>query len=257
MNQVSQAEVIAACKDHMEQNSQKDDYRACVFIGTEYFVKYGTPTDLEPERATQEFIFNHTQQPETPVPPRIAKILYHFVEERTMYLVMERITLQESPPDVARIQEAMKWLSGVPWGGGRIRHKFFKDFKAPFIFLDVGMLDAYLKKAYGLLSVAARQKVPFVSVRGERLMFTQSDIDVSNFGVDENGRTVLMDFSEVGLLPETFVAHTLSSDKTFEPVVASLGLSGNSKLRSIAAMRQCLGTVSDPKLGMAPVVSKT
>lgn len=155
MNQVSQAEVIAACKDHKEQNSQKDDYRACVFIGTEYFVKYGTPKDLEPERATQEFIFNHTQQPQTPVPPRIAKILHHFVEERTMYLVMERITLQESPPDVARIQEAMKWLSGVPLpsnptlgpvGGGRIRHKFFKEFKAPFIFLDVGMLDAYLKK---------------------------------------------------------------------------------------------------------------
>lgn len=80
-------------------------------------------------------------------------------------------------------------------------------------------------------------------------MFTQSDIDVSNFGVDENGRTVLMDFSDVGLLPETFVAHTLSSDETFEPVVASLGLSGNSKLRSIAAIAQCLGMVSDPKLG--------
>ena len=48
---------------------------------------------------------------------------------------MERIKLQESPPDLAaRIQKAMK-LSEVPLpsnyalgpvGSGRIRHKFFK-----------------------------------------------------------------------------------------------------------------------------------
>lgn len=100
-----------------------------------------------------------------------------------------------------------------------------------------------------LTRVAARQNVPPVSVSGERLMSAPSDMDVSNFGVDENGRTVLMDFSEVGLLPETFVAHTLSSDKKFEPVVASLSLSGNSKLGSIAAIAQCLGMVSNPKPG--------
>ena len=34
-------------------------------------------------------------------------------------------------------------------------------------------------------------------------MFTQSDMDDSNFGLDENGRTVLMDFSEIGVLPDT------------------------------------------------------
>ena len=73
-----------------------------------------------------------------------------------MYLVMERINLQVSPSDLAaRIQEAMKWLSEVPLpsnptlgpvGGGRIRHKLFKDFKAPFNIPDVGMLDEYMKK---------------------------------------------------------------------------------------------------------------
>ena len=155
MNQDFQAEVIAVCKEHKKQNSRNDDYRACVYIGTKYFVKYGTLRDLKPELATQEFIFNHAQQPQTPVPPRIAKILYHFFDERTMYLVMERIALQESPPDLARIQEAIKWLSEVPLpsnptlgpvGGGCIRHRFFKDFKAPFNLLDVGMLDEYMKK---------------------------------------------------------------------------------------------------------------
>ena len=72
-----------------------------------------------------------------------------------MYLVMERIKLQESPPDLAaRIQKAVKWLSEVPLpsnhvlgpvGGGRIRHKFFKEFKAPFEFPDIEMLDRYMK----------------------------------------------------------------------------------------------------------------
>ncbi|KAH9015922.1 hypothetical protein EDB85DRAFT_1875454 [Lactarius pseudohatsudake] len=258
MNQDFQAKVIAVCNEHEKQNWRNYGYRTCVYIGTDYFVKYGSREDLEPELATQEFIFNHAQQPQTPIPPRIAKILHHFVDEVTMYLVMERINLQVSPPDLAtRIQEAMKWLSEIPLpsnptlgpaGGGPIRHMFFKDFRAPFDIPDVGMLDEYMKKAYGLLSFTAQQRVSPVSVSGERLVFTQSDMDDSNFGVDENGRTVLMDFSEVGLLPETFIAYTLSSDRKLHPIAASLGLSGNSNLVSMAAIAQCLGMVSDPRL---------
>ena len=156
MNQEElQTAVIAECTKHKEQNSQNADYRACVDIGTEYFVKYGVRRDLEPERATQECIFTHAQQSNTPDAPRIARIIHHFVDQRTMYLVMEHIKLQESPPDLAaRIQKAVKWLSEVPLpsnhvlgpvGGGRIRHKFFKEFKAPFEFPDIEMLDRYMK----------------------------------------------------------------------------------------------------------------
>ncbi|KAG6851778.1 hypothetical protein C0991_006225 [Blastosporella zonata] len=188
MNQEFQAEVIATCKTHEDQTWCKDDYRACVCVGESYFVKYGTPTDLEPETAMQEFIFNHAQQPQT---PRIARIVHHFVDEWTMYLVMERITLQKSPPDLAKVEEAVRWLSEVPLpsnpmlgpvGGGRIRHKFFKDYIAPFNFPDLGSLDAYIKRAYSLLSAAAQRKVSPVSVSGDRLIFTQSDMDDSNFG---------------------------------------------------------------------------
>ena len=98
-------------------------------------------------------------------------------------------------------------------------------------------------QAYGLLSVTAQRKMSLVSVSGERLMFTQSDMDDSNFGLDENGRTVLMDFAEIRLLP------TLSLDKKFDPIIASLGLSGNSNRASMAAITRCLGMVSNPKLG--------
>ncbi len=148
--------VIAECTKHEEENWRKDDYRACVFVGSEYFVKYGSQRDLEPERATQEHVFAHAQQSNAPDVPRIARIVHHFVDQRTMYLVMERIKLQESPPDLAaRIQQATKWLSEVPLpsnhtlgpvGGGPIHHKVFKDFEAPFILPDVTMLDSYMKK---------------------------------------------------------------------------------------------------------------
>ncbi len=151
-----QTAVIAACTRHKEQNTQNVDYRAYVYIGMEYFVKYGTRRDLEPERATQEFIFTHVQQSNTPEAPRIARIVHHFIDQGTMYLVMERIMLQEFPTDLtARIQKAVKWLSEVPLpsnpalgpvGGGRIRHKFFQEFRAPFDFPDVEMLDRYIKK---------------------------------------------------------------------------------------------------------------
>jgi hypothetical protein len=110
-------------------------------------------------------------------------------------------------------------------------------------------LTCNLGQAYGLLSVTARRGVSPVSISGERLMFTQSDMDDSNFGVDEHGRTVLMDFSEIGMLPESFVAYTLSLDKKFDPIAASLGLSGNSNLASMAAISSCLWITANPKLG--------
>ena len=152
MSESIQAEVIAACKTHKNQNWQNVDYRACVFVGA-YFVKYGAAKDLIPELATQEYLYAYAQQPQT---PRIARIVLHFVDQNTMYLVMERIELQTFPPDLAkRIQETVEWLSNVPLppnlslgpvGGGVIRHKFFKDWKAPFIFSNTAMLDLYMSK---------------------------------------------------------------------------------------------------------------
>ena len=82
-------------------------------------------------------------------------------------------------------------------------------------------------------------------------MFAQSDMDDSNFGVDENGRTVLMDFGTVGVLPESLVAFTLSLDDKFNSIIASMSLSGNSKLASMAAITYCLGMVGNLKFGMS------
>lgn len=110
------------------------------------------------------------------------------------------------------------------------------------------LLICNLVQVYTLLSTTAQQRVSPVSVSGERLMFSQSDMDNSNFGVDEHGRTVLMDFGEVGVLPETFIASTLCSKK-HASIAASLGLLNNSNLKTMAVIRHLLWMLSDPRPG--------
>ncbi|KAF8326441.1 hypothetical protein F5887DRAFT_1002736 [Amanita rubescens] len=49
-----------------------------------------------------------------------------------------------------------------------------------------------------------------VSFDNEPLILTQSDMDASNFGVDESGKIVLLDFSQIGWLPLSFSKFTIS-----------------------------------------------
>ena len=70
----------------------------------------------------------------------------------------------------------------------------------------------------------------------------------SNFGVDEQGKTVLLDFGEIAFLPESFARFTLSSEK-FAPIIKSLDLSGKSNMAAMREIAYILGMISDPKLG--------
>ncbi|KAI5995924.1 hypothetical protein EDD15DRAFT_558927 [Pisolithus albus] len=45
----------------------------------------------------------------------------------------------------------------------------------------------------------------------------------SGLGVNEEGKTVLLDFGEIPLLPESFVRFTLSSKEKLVPMIDSLG----------------------------------
>jgi hypothetical protein len=62
-----------------------------------------------------------------------------------------------------------------------------------------------------------------------------------------------MDFSETGVLPETFVAFTLFSNK-HAATAAFLGLTGNSNMASMAAIAHCVCMVADPRLGTSTCV---
>ena len=89
-----------------------------------------------------------------------------------------------------------------------------------------------------------------VSISHERLVFTQSDMDASNFGVDDKGRTCLLDFGEVGLLPESFATYTVSSVAPFTAAVAQhLNWPSCSNLDTMRKIRGCLAMIADPTLG--------
>jgi hypothetical protein len=80
-------------------------------------------------------------------------------------------------------------------------------------------------------------------------MFSQSDMDESNFGVDKDGRTVIMDFDSIGLVPETLVLYTLRSNRSVDPLITTLRLSGKDNLASLSAIAYALQMVANPKLG--------
>ncbi|KAK7052936.1 hypothetical protein VNI00_004256 [Paramarasmius palmivorus] len=257
--------VVDACAQHEQAHWKDPNYRACVFIGTDYFVKFGDPKTLGPEIATQLHIFEYANShPDIPNTPRIPQVIHHFQNQWTMYLVMEYIALTADPPDLdGRAAEALKWLSGVPpppghvigpLGGGRIRHRFFKDDRAPLLFSSTEALERYMQKGYSLLSTQTKQQLSPINICGEHLMFIQPDMDSSNFGVDEHGKTVLMDFGEVALLPESFAAHAMTSDmdkNLTQAITKSLGLSSSSNAaKSMAAISWRLWITADPKLGL-------
>ena len=76
-------------------------------------------------------------------------------------------------------------------------------------------------------------------------------MDLSNFGVDRNGKTCLFDFEVVGILPLSFVAFTLwERDGTFVSKVAEhLNLPPSPNLHSMGRICGLLWMLADPKLG--------
>jgi len=148
---------VDTCTKHKEAHWRERGYRACVSIGTQYFVKFGNPRTIWPEIATHKYISGYAQShADTPRTLRIPKVTHHFGDQRTMYMVMEYITLTKLGPDLPeRTAEALRWLSGVPappghvfgpLGGGLIRHGFFKDYRAPLAFSSIGALERYIEK---------------------------------------------------------------------------------------------------------------
>jgi len=72
----------------------------------------------------------------------------------------------------------------------------------------------------------------------------------SNFDVDTEGRTCLLDFGEVGLLPESFASYTVSLRAPFTVAVAQhLGWPSSSNLDTMSEISGFLWIYSDPKLG--------
>jgi hypothetical protein len=130
-----EADIIAICAEHRQSHRRDDDYRACVSIESKeskYFIKFDDPRTLGPEFSTQSYIHDYAMRHGNG--PRIPQAL-HYLAERTA--------------------RALDWLSKVsappgdvmgPIGGGLIRHRFFKNNKAPLAFSSIDALERYMNE---------------------------------------------------------------------------------------------------------------
>ncbi len=107
-----------------------------------------------PQYKTQEYISELAAT--NPNAPHVPKVYSFFTPDFMMaYLVMERLEfIPTSVQDLAqRAAEALRWLHGIPipdgatigsLGGGRARHRLFKDNTAPLNFSSIVALENYL-----------------------------------------------------------------------------------------------------------------
>ena len=102
-----------------------------------------------------------------------------------------------------------------------------------------------------ILSKLAKDPTEPITIINESLIFTQSDMHVSNFGVDTCGNTVLLDFGQIGRFPLSFAKYTMmKSHYSFIAHVADLlHWSDNSNMLSTLRVSSCLWMASDPNLG--------
>jgi hypothetical protein len=147
--------VVKVCTAHKNAYQGENGYRAATNIGTDYFVKFGHSADLLPEIETQKYLSTYAaSHPDSGV-PRIPRVLHSFQCDGTTYLVMEYLRLQPTSNTTDGVIAALVWLASVPaprghvlgpLGGGRIRHGFFKNARAPLPFSNVDALQRYMDK---------------------------------------------------------------------------------------------------------------
>ncbi|KAI5830566.1 hypothetical protein K523DRAFT_351558 [Schizophyllum commune Tattone D] len=102
-----------------------------------------------------------------------------------------------------------------------------------------------------------RPSIADINIADEPLVLTQSDMDLSNFGVDTAGRPVIFDFGQIGWLPESLANYSLLGTSTFASGV-SAGVLGDSlrsvaesaNMKSMGAVRMHLGMSFSHDLGL-------
>jgi hypothetical protein len=79
----------------------------------------------------------------------------------------------------------------------------------------------------------------------------QPDVHPSNFGRDEHGNAVIMDFGQIAPLPQSFAALTILSNPNLAPFAEFLGLANNANVTSMIIISGILWMMSDARLGTA------
>lgn len=91
-----------------------------------------------------------------------------------------------------------------------------------------------------------------INISHESLVFTQSYVDLDTFFVDANGKTCLVDFKDVGLLPVSFANYSIGLRKPFVVEVAKhLDWPAPPNGYSMAMIGAILCKMGDSTLGMS------
>lgn len=103
-----EAKIVEVCAKHKSEHQTERNYRAAVYVETDYFVKFGNPADLLPEIETQKYLSNRAMSDPGHGVPRIPRVVHSFEHSGTMYLVMEFIKLLPTPADfIAEVTAAL------------------------------------------------------------------------------------------------------------------------------------------------------
>ncbi|TDL14469.1 hypothetical protein BD410DRAFT_203463 [Rickenella mellea] len=258
--------IVCACAQHERENENVRNYRHCLLFG-QYFVKFGAYSSFYSEVMTLSYLADLAKTEATA--PRVPQVHHFFHNNGGMaYVVMEYICLAQVSAETlaAKAAQAVRWMHGVPAphdvvlgpkGNGRARHVVFKNCKAPLDFVSLGALERYFNKAVA----KARHRSPTIadiSIAKERLVLTQSDMNTSNFGVDAAGRPVVLDFGEIGWLPESLDLYTLLRTTAFARKVAehlfgpdeATSLCSHPNLASMSEIRALLAMAARPNLNL-------
>ncbi|XP_006463809.1 hypothetical protein AGABI2DRAFT_120611 [Agaricus bisporus var. bisporus H97] len=251
--------IIKACEEYGLKFPLHSAHHKPRLVVEGFFVKFHNYADSYPEYETLKYIAQSAKDDVNA--PHIPEVVHFFHRDRLAYLVMKNINLTPPPEDFhERVAQAIQWLRDCPAppdgarigpvGSGPAYHELFRDIKAPLEFSSAMALERYLNKAIEKLPPSSRSSMAPIRISHERLVFTQSRMDKGNFGVDDEGRTCLFDFTTVGLLPESFASFTMSLRMGITKAVAQhLGWSPSPNLQSMSMIASIL-VMSPGTLGL-------
>ncbi|KAJ6458925.1 hypothetical protein C8R47DRAFT_994895 [Mycena vitilis] len=200
-------------------------------------VKYNDHDVMESESITLELLSNRARK-DGDAAPHVPRWLHYFAPKNRYdwgYMVMERVAVREVPYKelCAKTADAVRWLHAQcpppmkPFGslgGHYARHTIFKNTIAPTRFKGVAAADMFFDHV--IRRIGNRPWNPAwsadskFSLADDDVVFTQSDMDASNFGVDTNGRPVIFDAATIQALPVTLADFTLLRTTDFAKDVA-------------------------------------
>ncbi|KAI0466900.1 kinase-like domain-containing protein [Xylaria cf. heliscus] len=210
------SEILALCPAETARGNTALPSNSPVF-----WVKYGYSV-FWGEVVAQHKAYHELRRLGSPV--RAPGVFYAFRYEGTVYIVMEYIPGKTAKKCIADAQtEAEKehvmnqvGLSlselhriPIPPGsrpaaidGGRIRHELFDEQKAPRHYENVEQLQNHLNEFLKCMRSAER----ITNLSLEPMVFCQSDYWPENFMIDDTGCAVVIDFSDVSILPSSFAS---------------------------------------------------